>query len=112
VVVPRGQIVERRFEEVFFTLGSVDGLEAGDAVRFSAPGSQRIWGEGTVQSVDDLSAIAVYEPDGPDNVTVGDWVIPVTTERPEAEQEEPDEDPETDISIDEANRVEQLFRLR
>jgi tetratricopeptide (TPR) repeat protein len=78
-ILPRGTVLERRFEEVAVSIGSVDGVAVGDGVRFRSSVDGTDLGEGTVTAVDDLMAIVEYVPAGPDNLTVNDIALPVET---------------------------------
>jgi tetratricopeptide (TPR) repeat protein len=78
-ILPRGTVLERRFEEVAVSIGSVDGIALGDDLQFFSAVDGHDLGRGSVNAVDDLMAIVAYEPVGPDNLTVNDIAIPVET---------------------------------
>ncbi len=111
----RGSVVRRRFEEVLISLGRIDGIATDDVIRFiSVPGLQDL-GTGTVSEVDDLVAVVTYEPDGSDNLTVGDHA----RISPEEDPEETDETNETEEAPSRneqtsqlRERVQQLFQVR
>lgn len=78
-ILPRGTVLERRFEDVAISIGTVDGVATGDELRFRSAVDGTDLGRGTVTAVDDLMAIAEYQPTGPDNLTVNDIAMPVQT---------------------------------
>lgn len=108
-VDPVGTVIRRRFEDVLISLGRIDGISAEDVVRFvSTPGEEDL-GTGIVTNVDDLVSVVRYEPDGSDNLTVGDFAR--TAADDDADE---DQDAEVDDQTDEPIPVveEQTSRLR
>ncbi|TVR66081.1 MAG: hypothetical protein EA427_17000 [Spirochaetaceae bacterium] len=92
-ITPVGTVLDRRFETVLISLGTIDGLELEDEILFrSAPRGERI-GSGTVTALDDLLAEVRYVPEGPDTLTIGRYSMgapeadPVETPPPPAEAE-------------------------
>lgn len=75
-VVPRGVVLQRRFDEAILSLGRVDGVEEGTQVQFLHRTTGAILGTGTVIAHDDLVAEVQVVADSPDRITAGVHVIP------------------------------------
>ena len=119
VIEPRGTVVARDFEELLVTLGRVDGLEAGSMLRLSGgPGAPEL-GTAEVTAVDDLLAVARYEPQGTDNVGIGDTVL-IDPEAEEEGEAAPDAASEPAAATEDAaprpsqlrETVQRLFQVR
>lgn len=70
-ITPVGTVLDRRFERVLISLGTVDGLEVEDEIIFTRDPRGVSIGHGTVLMLDDLLAEVRYVPEGPDTLTVG-----------------------------------------
>ncbi|MFO8042265.1 MAG: tetratricopeptide repeat protein [Alkalispirochaeta sp.] len=117
-VEPRGEVLQRRFEDVLVSLGRIDGIEAEDTIRFISTPDSRDLGSGEVTDIDDLVAVVRYEPDGVDNLSVGDYAVVVPEdEEDDANAEDGDEDEDEQGTAQEQTSrfreiVQQLFQVR
>jgi hypothetical protein len=112
-VEPRGSVLRRRFEEVLISLGRIDGLLLEDTVHFVSSPDSRDLGTGEVIALDDLVAVVRYEPQGADNLTVGDQAYIVADDQDSeetAEEENQQSAPEQTSQLGEI--VQQLFQVR
>lgn len=82
-----GVVIDRRFDRVLVSIGSVDGLAMDDTVEFRREPWGEPLGSATVTAVDDLLAELRFLPAGPDRVTTGSYA------RPEESQDESTETP-------------------
>ena len=115
LVVPRGYVIDRRFERVLVSLGGADGLAPEGRVAFRSRRGGEPLGEGEVVAVDDLVAEVTFQPEGADNLTVGDVVEFVEPEEtvPAEEVEEAEAVAAPPEQTSRAREiVQQLFRLR
>ncbi len=114
LIVPRGYVLDRRFERVLVSLGGADGLTPEGRVTFFSRRGGDDLGEGEVVAIDDLVAEVMFLPDGADNLTVGDVVEYSDVEGDEVDDSEEAETVVTTLEQTSQAReiVQQLFRLR
>lgn len=115
-VEPRGAVVQRRFEEILISLGRIDGIEPEDTIEFTSTPGFRDLGTGEVTEVDDLVAVVRYEPDGSDNLTVGDYAVIIPEDEVENEDDSGEEVNQPQLPEEQTSQfreiVQQLFLVR
>ena len=119
-VPSRGYVLQRDFERVLISLGSIDGLEPEHIVEIYAQSDGTLLGEASVIATDDLVSVVQWNPEGTDNLGQGDIAAyvgaPEDQEQPEdtnADAEEDDAPPEVDVGERSfSDLVQELFQIR
>lgn len=121
-VVPRGYVLDRDFERVAISLGSVDGVSADQEISLLAEDTGVEIASGTVVALDDLVAEVELAAVQPDTLTVGDIAVAVQPEPDGTDAVTPEEPTDgegisaPDDTLSQTTRmreiVQQLFTLR
>ncbi|MFP4211826.1 MAG: tetratricopeptide repeat protein [Alkalispirochaeta sp.] len=122
-VPSEGYVLDRRFEDVLISIGSIDGVAPDDRIGFvSIPGNEPL-GEGRVIDTDELLAVVEWNPDGPDNLGIGDRAVhlgPAPEETDDTDEESPRRERRSANPGDQTERgngyytdlVKNIFQLR
>jgi tetratricopeptide (TPR) repeat protein len=112
LIQPVGMVVDRRFDRVLVSIGTVDRLDEDDIVQLQREPRGDPLGTATVTAVDDLLAELRFTPDGPDRVTTGTYarLLEEPEDSPTGRNDLPPLEDEQTSRLGEI--VKQLFQVR